>query len=338
LNKIVDISRCEKKELGFLTSSQHVEMTSHSKGWSYSFVYSFLEIRNVFLLLAQSRKKNIKDLFSEATNLKLPYIKSEWKERRLLEHVNALINFGLIDKEWNVIDVRAFSTSFSDGLSELDIETFKRIFFEYFRFKEIALWYRGPLSKNIAQEIQEVDIKELKFDSRPLFHTSYFTRFTDTFFYELDSPNDVFVIPEQGYEDQKRFWDVFLIWGISLGVIEKISLEYNGYKTESGRNISISYFVQSENFEFDVVQFIKENFKNRQIEIPELLLKICIEFRVSLEKARKAVLLMYETNKQRFTFERTSEVFIKKGEIRNEARIPYLKYNDSYISHLIIRT
>lgn len=338
MKKIVDISRCAQRELGFLRSSEHIEMSTHSKGWSYSFVYNFLEIRNVFLLLRKSGQSNIKGLFKAAISSNLPFVKSEWQERRLLEHVNALINFGLIDRGWKLKEEGFLDCDFSDPLRSTDMELFMKIFYEYFRFKEIALWFSGPHSKNLAPMIEELDVRQLRVDSNPIFFTANLSRFMDTIFYSLDSPEEVFTIEKGLFEDQKRFWDVFLIWGVNLGVLEKISLQYNGYQTDKGKNITLVFFINENPPEVNIIEFIRSSFNSRQVEVPELLLKICIEFRISLNDAQDWVISAYKSNKQVISIERTSEIFIKRGEIKNEERFPYLKIEDSYISHLIIRT
>ena len=64
-DKYYDLSKSERVDIPFMTSSEVFK--KYDKGWRYSFVYSFTEIRDLFL-----------------------------------EILNPLINFGLINKAYEI--------------------------------------------------------------------------------------------------------------------------------------------------------------------------------------------------------------------------------------------
>ena len=85
------------------------------------------------------------------------------------------------------------------------------------------------------------------------------------------------------------------------------------------------------------MDYLNENHNNTYIYLPDLILELAIKFRLRVEKIKELIIEQYQIHKEYFSFERTSEIFIKKGDIKDGDKILFPKYKDSYISHLIIR-
>jgi hypothetical protein len=186
--------------------------------------------------------------------------------------------------------------------------------------------------------------------SKPIFYFSTGDRFVNNFFYELDDNADIFFI-EKNYGKLLRFWDVFISWGKQLGVIEKFRIAYPeiavknvyvensesvGYYKYSKRAVGCCY-VLSKIDQFDLLDYIKKNYVKNYIYLPQLVLDIALDKRISIEETQNLIIEQYKKHKEYFSFERTSEVFIKKLDIIENDKILFPKHNGAYISHLIVR-
>ena len=67
------------------------------KGWSFSYVYHLVELRNIYLALRNAGPIKFEDFAKYCSTIKLPFVKTKWKKRRILEQINALVNFELIE-------------------------------------------------------------------------------------------------------------------------------------------------------------------------------------------------------------------------------------------------
>ncbi len=333
----VDISKSEYQELPFLDEAAYQKR--FQKGWSLSSVYNFSEIRDVYLALKYwiNEKFELNDFFSYCLNINLPYVKTEWNKRRLLEHVNALKNFSLIDSN-EQINTDAFENStIGSEITSEDLSIFRNIYFKYFRFKEIFHWFLGnPLANNNFDSISSLKEHEILEKSIPIYSFSNNSRFTDSFIYELKNDTTVYYIDKQN-EDLMRFWDVFIKWGISLEIIEKFSLRNLEIKTINDKHISCAYVINDCLTSLNLIDFIKGNFSENYIYVPDLVFQIATSFRLSITMVHKFIIEQYKVHKEYLSFERTSEIFIKKQDIREGDKILFPKYNDSYISYLILR-
>lgn len=333
----VDISKSEYRELPFLDEEAY--QNRFQKGWSLSSVYNFSEIRDVYLALKQWKndKFELNDFFSYCLNINLPYVKTEWNKRRLLEHVNALKNFSLIDSNEQVNTDAFENSTIGSEITAEDLSVFRNIYFQYFRFKEIFHWFLGnPLANNNFDSISCLKEHELLEMSIPIYSFSNNSRFTDSFIYELKNDTTVYYIDKQN-EDLMRFWDVFIKWGTSLEIIEKFSLRNLEIKTINDKHIACAYVINDCLTNLNLIEFIKENFSGNYIYVPELVFQIATSFRLSIAMVQKFIIEQYKVHKEYLSFERTSEIFIKKQDIREGDKILFPKYNDSYISHLILR-
>lgn len=333
----VDISKSEYRELPFLDDASYQH--KFQKGWSLSSVYNFSEIRDVFLALKQweNDKFELNDFFSYCLNINLPYVKTEWSKRRLLEHVNALKNFSLIDPNEQVYTDAFENSTIGSEITAEDLTVFRKIYFQYFRFKEIFHWFLGnPLANINFDSISSLKEQDILEKSIPVYSFSNNSRFTDSFIYELRNDTTVYYINKRN-EDLMRFWDVFIKWGTLLKIIEKFSLRNLEIKTFNDRHISCAYIINDCHINLNLIEFIKEHFSGNYVYLPELVFQLATSFRLSIAMVQKFIIEQYKVHKEYLSFVRTSEIFIQKKVIREGDKIMFPKYNDSYISHLILR-
>ena len=328
-----------------LTESKRIEILSFdeidakkivNKGWSFSYVYNFSEIKDIYLTLKLHDFKGLRDFEIYCASIKLPYVKTPWNKRRLLEHLNALKNFGLINSDYRIIKQEFLDSTIGSELTSSDLLFFRRIYFDYFRFKEMFSWFIEFNSREF-DSISKLSEQEIIEKTKPLYVFSHKSRFTDSFITELRNNTTVHFIDNENKEDLMRFWDVFIKWGTTLGVLEKFNLRNIGYKTIDDEGIACVYLIRDNVVSINILQYIRTNNLKSYIYLPDLVLKIATEFRMRIEKVQQLIIEEYKRNKEYLSMERTSEVFIKKGDIGKNDTIFFPKYNDAFISHLIVR-
>jgi hypothetical protein len=327
--------------------SNHIEIPSlnaadvkqiKNKGWSFSYVYDFSEIRDTFLVLKEYPFKGLKDFADYCKKINLPYAKTEWTERRILENLNALKNFDLIDNEY-VPSKEVFKNSeIGTSITILELDVFRTIYFSYFRFKEIFSWFINPNMPDRYSYILSLSEENIIKESKPIYTFSNKGKFTDSFTMSLTSLADIYYIDPDKQPELIRFWDVFIKWGVTLQVLEKFSLKQLDIVTTDNKSIACTYVINSFPINFELLPFIKKTFPSEfYIYVPKLVLNLIQHYRVTVDLAHQIIIKFYKEFKEMISFERTSEIFIKKGNIREFDKILFPKYNDSYISHLIIR-
>lgn len=340
---IVDISETSTVYLDLISDQDAHNIIG--KGWSLSFVYSFRELRDVYFAflhhiqsgtVAEFSNKYVKDI--------IPYSKSPWDNdgRRVLEIKNALINFGIMDKKTRKCKDGYFNEVPPGApMSEEDLNVFKDIFFNYFRFVEYASLFISPIM-NIQEKLQLSKDRILE-DSRAIYYFSSAGNRVDSIFYTCPKPDIIYHFPiteddnlaKGGYI---RFWDTFLSWGTQLGLIEKLNMRTLGYSLSTGKSFNACYFI-AKNTILDVDVILNLRFRKQSlIDVSKLVLEICLYYRVSIKVAQQAVLDFYHASSDRISLIRTSEIFIKETELNSNDRVLYPNYKGSYISHIKIRT
>jgi hypothetical protein len=345
IDRYYDISKSKRVEIPFMTNRE--ASTEYGKGWGYSFVYSLTEIRDVFLMLKQHGVKSLSHFTKNHIIDKIPHSKTEWEKRRVLEVLNALVNFGLIDREYNVIKSGYFSESSvgSPYLTSTEKSIFKEIYLNYFRFKELFLLYINPeLLWSSKKEIENITEYNLTHNSNVLYSFIEKEKYVDSFFTQLKDNPSIYTIPELNQDRDKnggvkRFWDVFISWGESLGFLEKFNMASIGCKLSNNKSFVCSYVLSEEGITTSLLQYIQEMYPNkRSIDLSQLVFNLCITYRVSCNDAKKFIIDEYKANTEQISLVRTSEIFIKEREFSLKEKVFYPKYKDSYISNIIIRT
>lgn len=333
MNSILkDISELPVKELPVLSDMEAGE--NYTK-WSYVNIYSLKDLKYVyFISLSVNREnKTVKEIAQKLNEFKP--LKEKWEERKVLEYLNALVKFELLDAEYNSKGNSFEGSYVDDELTDVDIEILRNIFFTYFRFRELSAWFVNP-ERDSKHNLKHLSKEDFISKSNTLYFYSERTRFTDTFFMDLNNTEYKYIIES---DIVMRFWDVYLKWGTSLKVLDKFNLSKTGQRAPIKKEISVAYFIKPF-YEFDLIDFIKSNFSSKQILIPELIFQIVRSYRFSVSDIKAFIVFQVENN-SKLTYERTSEIFLIKGKtkLKNIKAVTYLfpKINNSYISHLIIR-
>ena len=337
----IDISKARVKCLNLISDAEAKLVLG--KGWTLPFVYSFQEIRDVYLAFSKyGQTGTVAEFSNKYIKGIVPAVRSKWddKGRRVLEIKNALINFSIIDQQ----TLRCKEGVFEDvepgaPLSDADILVFREIFFNYFRFQEYASLFVAPdMSTTEKLTLTECQLFE---NSKIIYYYGSTGARIDTFFYTLDYPIIVYKFPtdDQGVVKGSfmRFWDTFLSWSSQLGLVERINMKRQGYMLADGKSFSAGYFINP-NVKIDVEEVLLNRFKRQLlIDISALVMEICFRFRSSIVKAQQAVIDYYVANSDNVSLIRTSEIFIKETELNRNDRILYPKYKGSFVSHIKLR-
>lgn len=302
--------------------------------WSFVNIYSLQDLKDIYLITNMVEKKTIKEI-TEKVNELIP-LKEKWEERKVLEYLNALVKFELLDVGYTTNKNFFIKSNISQGLTNEDITILKNVFFNYFRFKEISSWFISPTEEThkLFDVYSSIDYINL---SNPLYFCSERNRFTDTFFQDINNIDRKYIIES---DILMRFWDVYLKWGTTLNILDKFNISKIGEKTIfENKEVSVAYFIKPFN-KFDLIEFIQQNFNSRHVWIPELIHKVVRRYRFSVNDIKSFIVSEVLSN-PKLTFERTSEIFLIKGKTKtkNIASATYLfpKINDTYISNIILR-
>jgi len=330
--KYINLSKSKQYVLPFFNEDEAKRYSSVDKGWSYSYVYHFTELKNIFIALKKIPYKGKEDFSQRAIESGLPYSKTPWDSRRILEQLNALINFGLISKDYKIKTNFFVELDFTNELSEKDLELFKKIYHEYFRFREIHSWLLNPVQQDHNLFLNQFTVEDLQRKSSPIFSFFMEHRFNDAFIYSLSDNTDIFRIPNKN-GDLMRFWDVFIKWGQELKLLEKFNMKNLDYELANNvKSFACVYYINPIKPNLDLLSFIKSNYQGNNIHIPNLILKISLSYRYRINDIKKMILEQAIANKNTYSLQRTSEIFIRDSELNF---VP--KYNGYYFSHLLLQ-
>lgn len=341
MSTIVDITNAKVVHLNMISDAEAKAILG--KGWTLPFVYSFREIRDVYIAFCKyGQDGTVADFSNKHVKGKIPAERTEWDNngRRVLEIKNALINFGFMDKEtlvckkgvFNIVDPGA-------SLSESDLKVFRDLFFHYFRFQEYCSLFLNPIMTT-SEKLELTEQKILKQGGVLYYYGSEGTR-VDSFFYTLEEPASLyrFALNENGKVKGGfvRFWDMFLSWGTQLELIERLNMRRQGYLLSNGKTFSAAYFINP--CCSIVIQDVLNKFfpRKKLIDISDLVMAICLNYRCGINDAQQEVIDYYLSHSDRVSLIRTSEIFIKETELNKYDRILYPKYKGSFVSHLILR-
>lgn len=327
---LINISRLPAKLLPILSDEEAGERYSR---WSYVNIYSLKDLKDIYLISQLASNKTTKEITKRVNET----IDSQelWEERKVLEYLNALVKFGLLDSAYNTKGIFFEKSRINGDLSNDDLNILRSIFFNYFRFKELSSWFINP-ENNFHNGFETLTESDYIDNSNLLYFYCDRSRFNDTFLTDIENCTIKYVIDS---DILMRFWDVYLKWGITLNVLDKFNVSKLLGKYGINKEISLAYFIKPFN-SFDLINFIEKNFDSKHILIPELLFEIVKQYRYSVSEIKSFIVSEIQNN-QKLTYERTSEIFLIKGKTskKNIESATYLfpKINNSYVSHLIIR-
>jgi hypothetical protein len=331
LNKILhNTSELHTKLLPILSDEEAGERYSK---WSFVNIYSLKDLKDIYLISILVECKTLKEISKKVNEL---IVSSEkWEERKVLEYLNALVKFELLDSAYNIKKKHFEGSQINSELTDKDCETLRSIFFNYFRFKEISSWFVNP-EKEFHHKFDSLTEADYILKSKPLYFYSDKNRFTDTFLTDIEDGKTKYVIES---DILMRFWDVYLKWGTTLNILDKFNISKVKDKLPVNKELSASYFIKPF-CKFDLIDFITQNFNSRHILIPDLIINIIKDYRYSINEIKSFIVSELISN-DKLTYERTSEIFLIKGKTskKNIEAATYLfpKINNSYISHLILR-
>ena len=340
----VDITKARVEYLDLITDAEAWDIIH--KGWSLSFVYSFREMRDVFLAFCKYGQKDITvaEFSNRYVKDKIPFEKKTWdnKGRRVLEIKNALINFGLMEKDSLLCKLNVFEdVEPGTSVSEAELLVFRDIFFNYFRFKEFSSLLLSPVMDK--QEKLNLTEQRIIGESSVLYYYGTEGGRVDSFFYKLNHPEVIYQIPKSEEDGSVkggfvRFWDVFLSWANQLGLIERLNMKTQDYILSNGNSFRACYFIDPW-CKVDVKTVLEDKFRRQLlIDISDLVMEICLRYRCCISTAQQAVINYYLEFSDIVSLIRTSEIFIKETELNKNDRILYPKYKGSFVSHLKLRS
>lgn len=313
----IDIAKSEHHK--FLSQEENNE----GKKWSYSYVYFLEDLKVVYNLLCNDTTRTIPHLLNTCNSYNI-ISKSgkKWTNRNLLEIVNALKNFGLISIDENrPINVNLFSNK-EDRLTEQDVKIFKDIYISYFRFREFHQLF--------INSKQQPSLDILYNESKPIYSFSSFGRFVNSFMIDCINYEHIIEIDNKDSEIM-RFWDVYIKWGETLGLIEKFPLKAWGiHFIPSVKSLNIVYYKKTMPRNYSIFDFIDNEFQAEYIYIPDIIKLLIINERFALEDIKSKLIDECIKMPHRYRAQSTSAIFIQKKE---EFLFPLM--GNTYITHLL---
>lgn len=339
--KKIDISKAKTEHLNMITETEALEIIH--KGWSLPFVYSFQELRDVYLAFCKyGQDGTVAEFSNKHVKGVIPAVRSKWddKGRRVLEIKNALINFGVMHQKTLVCKKGVFKEVEPGApLREEDLSVFREIFFHYFRFQEYCSLFVNP--RMTTKEKLALTEQQIMRQSGVLYYYGSVGTRVDTFFYTLSTPETLYQFPLNDKGNVKggfvRFWDMFLSWATQLELLERLNMKRQGYLLPNDKSFSAAYFIES-GVKVDVQGVLDVKFfRQLLIDISDLVMELCLQYRCGISIAQQAVIDYYLAHSDVVSLIRTSEIFIKETELNKNDRILYPKYKGSFVSHLKLR-
>nr|DAX06490.1 MAG TPA: hypothetical protein [Caudoviricetes sp.] len=314
----IDITKAKYKT--FLAKEEDVE----GKKWSYSYVYFLEDLKLIFNILSKNEFSTLHQLlnFCESFNI-ISKSGKIWTKRSLLEVVNALRNFHLISlNTYKPMNQIVFSDN-ENTLSEPDRNIFKEIYCNYIRFTE---FHRLFLPSNSSISLENLEKK-----SHPIISFSDSGRFTNCFMSNNETNNNIITKIDAEYSEIMRFWDVYIKWGWTLGLLEKYPLKpFSISLNPTQKNSSIVYFPQKMPTSFSVFSYIDNEMKAKFVYIPNVIYNIIAQYRYPLYDIKEKLIYECMHDEDYFRAQSASAIFIKEYE---KLLIP--KLGNTYVTHLL---
>ena len=283
------------------------------KRWSYSFVYYIEDLRNIYRIYDQYEIDSISVLLQKCKEVGLKsWSGKEWSQRNLLEVVNALKNFRLLSLDGNHVQNKGlFSETKADSpLTAKEKGIFRDIYTRYFRFLTFHQFF-GDGSIVIICYMQG-------------------GRFTNRFILGIEPRLNVVGISDE-HADMMRFWDVFLKWGITLGMLKKYPLKPFGIKTiPAVKGLNIVYFYKEMPKTFSVFNHIQSEMQGTYFYIPDIVYSIIVAHRYAVEAILRRLVEECTVRPDLYRAQSTSAIFVNEKE-----DFLFPKIGNAYITHLL---
>lgn len=282
------------------------------KRWSYSFVYYLEDLRNIYRLYDEYKIDSIPSLHQKCNETGLKsWSGKTWNQRNLLEQVNALKNFKLLSVDGNMVSKKGMfsGTKPEEPLTEKEKDVFREVYLSYFRFREFHHLFNH--FNTVAYYIEG-------------------GRFTNRFLQEVEEPSHIVGIGDN-HADMMRFWDVYLKWGTSLGMLKKYSLRPFGVSTlPMVKGFSIVYFYKTMPSNFSVFDYISTEMQGAYHYIPDIIFSIICSKHYSVESIIERIVEENAEKTDMYRAQTTSAIFVNAKE-----DFLFPKIGNTYITHLL---
>lgn len=334
---IINLSKSTLIPLCFNTLTVEEFRSGKKKGWHFSYVYSFEEMKNVYILLMIYPYENLSKFVASYIASYVKSKKNEYLDRKVLEILNAFVNFNWLHKNsenrYELNRPYLFKQeSLGKPITNDEVKVFREVFFSYPLFKDFLGLY--------TDDIENINVEK---HSHPIFSYSMDNKYTNCFFSNLTSGTEILYLPEKNEiggnnAGRTRFWDVFVSWAQHLQLMEKLnSTTFNIY-LHSGGTFACSYFLSNDDLKLpDLYEYLTTHYPlHKMIDLNVIVMNLCFTYRKRLEDVKQYIIDEYIKRNECFNLIRTSEIFINKSEKRTDAVLSYPKYKSSYISHIIV--
>ncbi len=286
------------------------------KGWSYSYVYFLRNLKDVYSLLY--KYDGISSIPQLLTICKTENVQTEngkeWNGRYLLEFVNALKNFDLIDVNNNPTKGVLFESGINEPLTLYDKSVFVDIYSNYFRFQEFHNLFGGFSNKENSMIVYAY-----------MDGCRFYNRFV------CAEKNSVYYI-ENKHQDMMRFWDVYTKWGTTLQVLNTCSLSSLeiSSQNEELKNAYLLNLSTPVPKSFSILDYVSNVLGSNNIYIPELERDLVVKYKYSIDSIKEKLVLETNQRSNEFRLQRTSEMLVDGN---TKVLLPYME--NVYMSHII---
>ena len=332
MSKNIFIHKRARYKLPYL--SHKLFYQEYGMRWSLFYVYNLQLLKDLYLILKETGFVNLESFTQKCIrDFNLNNIHKNITDRFIYEYLHALKVVDLIKNNYTINNNNFFKDSkIGERLKNQDIQDLKFIFFDYPRFKEIIYWFFLSKQKNTNVISQKITEKQVREESSVIYSFSLNGRFTDSFIFKLDETSPIYKINDED-KDFMRFWDVFLKWGQTIGLLQRLNLKDIGYNVyEYNRDLKCIYFLKDINDDFDLLSYIKKNYKSHYIFIPNLIFNIAKSFRYPLKDINNIIISQSKKYKHEISLQRTSKKFVQ--DFNNLDFFLFL--NNTYYSHILL--
>lgn len=336
MSKRINLENSSSKPISIIGETDDAEL-GIIKGWSFINIYDLLEFRNLYLAMNRANFKGEITKFMTYCQEHVPYKNKPWSYRKVEEYINAFRNFGIVVND-KVKEEIFLETDYAECLSDADKKSLMRIYYSYIRFREIHTWFTKIDSQDRRQVVLNFNYEDLITEATQLYSFSSESRFTNSFINTYSNNATIYTLDENTPVGRRliRFWDVYIAWGKTLGIVEKFSLETIDMGLQNKKALSCTYHLNPNQPTFSLREYIKTHFGHRKVFVPELVSRISLENRISIDATKTFIISEYVNCREHFTLDNTSEIFFKLASIKDRESILYPIYRDLYISHITL--
>lgn len=284
------------------------------KRWSYSFIYYLRDLKSIYnIIYKEKRPIKTAELLTICQKLNVESESGKkWTARNLLEIVNALKNYGLLERSTNMAKAGAVFSTDSIDLTEKDRNVLRHIYLSYFRFTDFHKMFRSNGNNTTV-------IYAFKDGKR------FFNRFART------DNNEIYCV-EDSHQDIMRFWDVYTKWGETLGKLNKCLASAFNIETTNPlyEIVYVCNLTRPMPRNFSVCNYILEKMYGPSYYIPEVEWNLIRDFGFSIESIKEKILQECSSNNFSFRLQKASLLTVNTEELKL-----FPISGNTYMSHVL---